>query len=465
MKDGKYTVVSLFSGGMGLDIGLARTGKFRLLAAVEVVPAFAETIRRNCIAGRLSEREVVVYGGRVDGDVSRLDPRRVMADLGIRPGELDLLVGGPPCQTFSTTGKRATVQDQRGTLLWQYLKFVDAMRPAFFLMENVRGLMSAALKHRPIAERPEKGGPPLEPDEEPGSVIRQFVGDLNHAYRMDCFEVNAVNYGAPQLRERALFIGNRLNHCVEFPAPTHGPVNEIERDRESQPDLFSQRPIALRPFRTLRNALEGLVDPEPTIMDFSPRKKAYLSMIPEGGNWRCLPDAIAKESMGGAYAAKGGRSGWWRRLTFDLPCPTVVTMPNHASTCLCHPTEVRALTLRECARIQEFPDEWEFVGKVTEQYAQVGNAVPVRLGEVAGGLIAVHLDAARAERFAIRPGKHPDCRVVYVKSHIRTRQWFKQGQEVVWSDGGDNDSTRYKPAKSLRKVGVVHGTRALAASA
>jgi DNA (cytosine-5)-methyltransferase 1 len=94
-------------------------------------------------------------------------------------------------------------------------------------------------------------------------------------------------------------------------------------------------------------------------MDFSPRKKEYLSMVPEGSNWRSLPVEVQKESMGWAWHAKGGRSGWWRRLSFDLPCPTLVTMPNHAGTALCHPTEVRALTLKEYALIQEFPSDWE----------------------------------------------------------------------------------------------------------
>ena len=145
--------------------------------------------------------------------------------LEMSPGDLDLLSGGPPCQSFSTAGRRRTIQDPRGTLLWQYLKFIDGMLPKFFLMENVRGLLSAALSHRPISARPEKGGPPLTPEEEPGSVIRLLGKDLQKirggSYHMDCFEVNAVNYGAPQLRERALFIGNRYNIQVDFPDPTH----------------------------------------------------------------------------------------------------------------------------------------------------------------------------------------------------------------------------------------------------
>ncbi len=389
-----------------------------------------------------------------EGDVSNLDPRKVMSDLGLDVGDLDLLVGGPPCQSFSTTGKRGTVQDRRGTLLWQFLRFIEQLKPKMFAMENVRGLMSAALRHRPIKDRPDKGGPALAEDEEPGSVIRLFIKDLNDSYRLDCFEVNAVNYGAPQLRERAIFVGNRFNHLIEFPEPTHSGEQEEERT------LFEM--ATLKPFRTMGEALDGLSDSAPVIMDFSPRKKKYLAMVPPGGNWRSLPEDVARESMGKAFVAKGGRSGWWRRLSFDLPAPTIVTMPNHAGTALCHPTETRALTLRECARIQEFPDEWVFCGKTVEQYAQVGNAVPVRLGRVCGEVVAAALDEIYKMEQQPAAGEHPPCRVVYVKSHIRTRQWFKAGRTFLWQDGEENGGVRYGPAKTQRKVrlpgdGKPHG--------
>lgn len=443
-RNGKhtYSVVSLYSGAMGLDLGLEQTGRFSILACVEKVPSFCATIRANRDAGRTSNRDMKVY----EADATDLDPAKVMSDLGIKPGEIDLIVGGPPCQTFSTTGRRATVQDPRGTQLWQFLKFVDQMQPKAFLMENVRGLMSAALRHRPIKDRPDKGGKPFDEDEQPGSVIRAFVRDLHDSYRMDCFEVNAVNYGAPQLRERAIFVGNRFNRIVEFPEPTHG-----NGESEMQGSLFDNSEPLL-PYRTLGDALSGLNDPEPVVLDFSPRKKKFLSMVPPGSNWRSLPEEIAKESMGKAYFAKGGRSGWWRRLTLELPCPTIVTMPNHASTALCHPTETRALSLRECARVQEFPDDWEFVGSPLEQYTQVGNAVPVRLGHVAGDVVARLLDDIRTSGTKRIDGDHPMCRVVYLKSHVRTRQWFKKGETFLWQHGQENGGVRYGPAKTKRKV-------------
>lgn len=437
-----YKVVSLFSGALGLDLGMQKTGRFELIACVEKVPAFCNTIRANHAAGRLPQNLSII-----EADIAKLTTDEFMKRTGIAPGEIDVLVGGPPCQTFSTAGRRKGVEDPRGTLLWDYLRFVEALRPKFFLMENVRGLLSAALRHRPIADRPNKGGPPLEEDELPGSVIRMFAQDLQKIeggpYHMDCFEVNAVNYGAPQLRERALFIGNRLGIEVDFPEPTHGLA-------EDEPDLFTGS--NLKPWATLQDAIGDLDDAGENIMDFSPRKKQFLSMVPPGSNWRSLPIEIQQESMGKAWHAKGGRSGWWRRLTMDLPCPTLVTMPNHASTSLCHPTETRALSLLEYARIQGFPDDWEICGRTTEQYAQVGNAVPVRLGEVAGQVLADELDRAHANGWKVRSDASKPFRTVYVQAHVRTRQWFKKGETFVWSDGNDNSASEYGRSKTSRKT-------------
>lgn len=444
----RYKVVSLFSGGMGLDLGLEKTGRFEIVACVEREPVFCETIRANAARGLISGNPIVI-----EADICQLTAKAFLARTGIKPGEIDLVVGGPPCQTFSTAGKRQTVEDPRGTLLWQYLRFIEELRPKFFLMENVRGLLSAALKHRPIAERPEKGGAALAPEEMPGSVVRLFADDIQAVkggpYHMDCFEVNAVNYGAPQLRERALFIGNRYNSEVDFPAPTHGVTRA-----DASADLFGDA-VPLKPWRTLGDAIGDLPGPCGDVLDFSPRKKRYLSMIPSGSNWRSLPEDIQRESMGRAWLAKGGRSGWWRRVSFDLPCPTLVTMPNHASTSLCHPTELRALSLREYARIQEFPDAWEFSGTVAQRYQQVGNAVPVRLGEVAGDVIASALDRLAKRKWARATRPIASYRTIYIQSHVRTRQWFKSGKTFIWGDG--KDDAHYGPPVTKRRTAKMGG--------
>ena len=426
---------------MGLDLGIESTGRFDLLACVEKEAAFCETIRLNREARRLPAK-LRVY----ENDICDIDPFQVMADCDLKPGDLDLLVGGPPCQSYSTAGKRGTVQDPRGILIWQFLRFVEVLQPKFFVIENVRGLISAALNHRPIAKRPENGGKPLSEEEEPGSVVRLLARDLQRcgsaSYRMDCFEVNAVNYGAPQLRERVIFVGNRFNKRVDFPDPTHG---------QNDPDL--------KPWRTLGDAIGSLKDPGEVIMDFSPRKKAFLRLVPQGANWRSMPLEIQQKSMGRAWHAKGGRSGWWRRLSFDLPSPTLVTMPNHASTSLCHPTQVRALSLKEYALIQEFPAAWEFAGTPMQQYAQAGNAVPVRLGRVAGEVVAQALDDLQHRRWMPEPGEIEECRIVYVQSHVRSRQWFKDGETKVWADGESNKTVRYASPVTRRSERNMAGVR------
>lgn len=409
----QFSMVSLFSGAGGLDAGLHKTGKFRLLAAVELEDTFCKTLTLNQANGLLGNEHTKI----IQADLASYSPQDLMSNLGIKPGELDVLVGGPPCQSWSTAGRRAGVGDPRGQLIWDFLRFVEALQPKVFLMENVRGLFSSGIRHRPIAERPSNGGAPLAPEELPGSAFQLWVSDAlkmhSGSYRVDSFEVNAANYGGPQIRERVLVFGNRLNRRAPAPQPSHSQVDEN-----------------LPCFKTLRQALDGLVENDPVLVDFSPRKKKYLDYVPMGGNWRSMPDHIARESMGKAYFAKGGRSGWWRRLSWDLPSPTITTLPNHSSTSLCHPEQTRVLSVGECARIQEFPDGWTFAGKPADQMKQVGNAVPVRLGEVSGAVISQLLTDSSLN---VDDSELPRYTNTYLNSHVRTRRWWKDGKAVVIS--------------------------------
>jgi len=293
-------------------------------------------------------------------------------------------------------------------MVYEFVRIVDETRPRAFIMENVRGMLSMSLRT--------KGDPAAtEKETAHGSLLRDVIEKFEDiGYRVDCFVVNSVNYGAPQQRERVLLIGNREAKIVDFPQPTH-----------------SNRPEdGLPPFKTLGDVIgNGFTDPDSSLLDFSPRKLRYLSMVPEGGNWRSLPIDVQKESMGKSWGLKGGRSAYWRRLSFAFPSPTVVTMPNHASTSMCHPTETRAITVGEAAAIQEFPPEWKFQGNTQSKFRQVGNAVPVRLGAVAGAVVRELLESEAVA------GTTPESRIVHIRPHVRTRSFWKNGVAL----SGDHD--------------------------
>ncbi|MHB1422125.1 MAG: DNA cytosine methyltransferase [Gemmataceae bacterium] len=394
MESQRFTVVSLFTGGMGLDLGIEQTGRFRLLACVEKVPAFCDTIRRNRDARRSGSKSLRVY----QTDIADLDLQRIKSDLELGGNDLDMVIGGPPCQAFSVFGKRRGIADSRGKLIFEFCRAVGYLKPRVFIMENVRGLLS--LKQ----DGSKRKGSLFE-------LVQHKFADIG--YQTDCFVVNAANYGAPQIRERIIVIGNRFNLKCDFPRPTHS----------------NRAKDGLLPFTTLGDAIRGKPDPDPTMMDFSARKKHYLAMVPPGGNWRSLPIEIQKESMGKTFYLKGGRSAYWRKLSFEFPSPTIVTMPNHAGTSLCHPEELRPLTVGECLRVQGFPDNWEFVGSPSEKYQQVGNAVPIVLGVLAGRVAAELLDKAESASERLLEPLLPH-RIVHLRPHVRTRWWWKNGEVI-----------------------------------
>lgn len=395
--------LSLFSGGMGLDIGLEREG-FRPLACNDIDEAAVRTIRRNL------PRVPVI-----DGSVELLTRQVLIEVLGSDPYGLPLIAGGPPCQAFSIMGRRRGLSERNGEMIFEFLRLVEELRPSTFLMENVRGLHNMPLKPGGKAD---------------GSLLREIIRQFEDlGYRLDCFLVNSANHGAPQIRERLVCIGNRHRLEAQFPAPQ-----------------FSNRPQdGLPSFRTLRDAIgNGFADPDPTLMNFSPRKLRYLAMVPPGGNWRSLPKNVQREAMGKQYYLKGGRSSSWRRLSWDFPSPTVHTMPNHATTSMCHPAALRAITVGECAAIQGFPPSWRFEGTPAEKYRQIGNAVPVKLGEVAGHTVALLLKAIGGQRHPSNGRKAPS-RVVHLRPHVRTRQYWKNGKAFAGDFGYSSTRGQHQP--------------------
>ena len=278
----------------------------------------------------------------------------------------------PPCQPFSTAGKRLGINDPRGSLFMDFIRMIDHIRPRFFVMENVKGIMSAPLKHVPLAERDEN-----DPDQRLGTVLDVILAEFDKlGYKTVYGVLDAVNYGVPQFRERFVLIGSRDNEDIFLPLPTHF---QMHQDKSYQ-------------WKTVREAIADLEFDKGECATLSEERLKFLKMIPEGGNWRDLPENIIPIAMGGAYKSGGGKVGFYRRLSYDQPSPTVVTSPVQKATMMCHPTQDRPLSIKECARIQQFPDNWIFTGTTAAKYRQIGNAVPVGLAEAIGKAVCAVAD-------------------------------------------------------------------------
>lgn len=322
----KPTTIELFAGAGGLALGVEEAG-FETLGLIEFDKDAADTLKLNRPNWRVIHDDIA--------NISKLDLEEYFS---IKKGELDLLSGGAPCQSFSYAGNRLGLEDARGTLFYHYAKFLNKLQPKMFLFENVKGLRShdKGRTYKTI----------LSIFEQEGYTITE------NQIRV----LNAWDYGVPQKRERLITIGIR-NDLVnkihfEFPQP-HG-----------------YKPV-------LRDIL--LDCPESPGVSYSEYKKSIFELVPPGGYWRDIPEDKAKEYMKSCWDMEGGRTGILRRLSLDEPSLTVLTSPSQKQTDRCHPLEARPFTVRENARCQTFPDEWEFCGSISQQYKQVGNAVPVNL--------------------------------------------------------------------------------------
>lgn len=334
--------ISLFSGAMGLDIGLMQAG-VQIEIGQDIDAACIETMRKNRHRG-------------IAGDIRDISSAEILSACSMRAGEPFLVCGGPPCQPFSTAGKRLGINDPRGSLFVEFVRMIDEIRPRFFVMENVKGLMSAVL-------RDERG---VSTNTKVLDVILEEFSRLH--YKTVFGVLDAVNYGVPQFRERFIMIGSRENEKIFLPAPTHFHIHQNADYR----------------WRTLGDTIRDLENSKGECAEFSEGRLKYLRMVPEGGNWKNLPNEFVEEAMGGAYHSGGGKVGFYRRLSYSQPSPTVVTSPVQKATMMCHPTKDRPLSVAEYARIQQFPDDWKIIGSVANKYRQIGNAVPVGLARAIG---------------------------------------------------------------------------------
>ena len=346
-------VISLFSGAMGLDIGLGKAG-LNVVIGQDFEPSCVETMKAN--------------GHNVlGGDIREIKPETLLELTGLHIGEPFMICGGPPCQPFSTAGKRLGINDPRGSLFMDFIRMIDYIRPRFFVMENVKGIVSSPLKHVSTKERVKD-----DPEQKLGTVLDVILSEFNKlGYKTVYGILDAVNYGVPQFRERFVLIGSRDNEDIFLPIPTHFQMHQ-------NPDYR---------WKTVGEAIRDLESNPGEYTSLSGDRKKYLHMVPEGGNWRDLPQEIIPVAMGGAYESGGGKVGFYRRLSYAQPSPTITTSPAQKATMLCHPKQDRPLSIKEYARIQQFPDDWKFTGTISAQYRQIGNAVPIGLAEAIGRAI------------------------------------------------------------------------------
>ncbi|MEK7793442.1 MAG: DNA cytosine methyltransferase, partial [Candidatus Hydrogenedentota bacterium] len=264
-------VLSLFSGAMGLDLGLEAAG-FEIAGCLECNKHACETIRLNRCDLPL-----------IEDDIRNWTAKQILSKIDVRGTDIDLIVGGPPCPSFSTAGRRKSFDDPRGQVMFDFLRIVDDIHPQFFVMENVRGILSASLSHVPLVDRG-RNGHVRKPEEMPGGVMVVLNERFKKmGYTVTAQLVNAANYGVPQKRERVVFVGSRAGLTITLPSGEYS----------QKGGLFH------RPWRTLEDAFEGLVDKNPEFLPISPNRKKYFNILKSGQNWRDLPTHMIKEALGG----------------------------------------------------------------------------------------------------------------------------------------------------------------------
>lgn len=350
------TVIDLFCGAGGLSEGFRQAG-YEVLAGNDFFEAAGDTFRTT-------HNEATFLSGAIQNH--HVDD--FLAAAGLEAGELDVLVGGPPCQGFSVYNHQRGLHDERSSLYREYLRIVAGLRPKWVVLENVTGMTSA-------------GG---------GAAVEAIVDGLGAlGYHVETKILRAEEFGVPQERRRLLFVGNRLGLPIQFPEPTHGP--------------------GLKPYVTIQDAIGDLTplengqqlnvaeyetEPRSTYQDdmrrgsnglfnHSAAKLSKVNMdrlryIPQGGSWRDIPLHLLPEGM--KRAKRSDHTKRYGRLSWAGLASTILTKCDPHWGAYFHPEQDRTLTVREAARLQSFPDWFEFKGSRTEQYVQVGNAVPPLLG-------------------------------------------------------------------------------------
>ena len=322
-----YNVLELFAGAGGLAVGMEKAG-LKCVALNEIDKHACETLRKNRPNWNVLE-----------GDIKKFN-------FSEYHNQVDVVTGGFPCQAFSYAGKRLGFEDARGTLFYEFARVVKEVNPPICIGENVKGLLN----------------------HDNGKTLKGMISILDEiGYNVMPVKVlKAINFKVPQKRERLILVGIRkdINQKYEYPKPYKKIYNLSDALKKGE--LFSSNV------------------PKSAGAKYPESKKSVLDLVPPKGYWRDLPLEIQKDFMGASFYLGGGKTGMARRIGWDEPCLTLTCSPAQKQTERCHPDETRPFTVREYARIQTFPDDWEFSGSIAHQYKQIGNAVPVNLGREVG---------------------------------------------------------------------------------
>lgn len=333
MKNRKYRVLELFAGAGGLALGLHEAG-FETAGLVELDKHASNTLKFNRPNWRVF-------------NINIIDFNHNLRDYILTNETIDLVSGGFPCQPFSYAGAGLGLNDTRGTLFFEFAEIIKKLNPKVFLAENVKGLST----------------------HDNGRTLKTILKVFDEiGYNVNYKILNANDYDVAQKRERLVMVGIRkdLPNIYKYPLPS--------KHKLVLRDVLQDVPFS-----------EGAKYPE--------NKRKVLDLIPPGGCWRNLPDDIAREYMAGSYNLGGGKTGMARRISWDEASLTLTCSPAQKQTERCHPDETRPFTVREYARIQSFPDSWIFQGGLSNQYKQIGNAVPVNLAKKIGLSIIQYLDS------------------------------------------------------------------------
>ena len=337
-----FYIGELFAGAGGLALGLEHAG-FKKIFLNEIDKHACATLRKN----------------RPDWNVLEGDIKNI--DFSDYKNRVDILTGGFPCQSFSYAGKRLGFNDIRGTMFFEFARTIQETNPKVILAENVRGLLT----------------------HDDGKTIDTILSVLDEiGYTVIEKKVyKAIFYKVPQKRERLIIIAIRKDLVFNTQYKTPSPYSRVMtvKDALKAGDLYETNvPLA-------------------SGQSYPPRKAEILSYVPEGGYWRDLPDELQREYMQKSYFLGGGKTGMARRLAWNEPSLTLTCSPAQKQTERCHPSENRPLTTREYARIQTFPDNWQFEGPTSAVYKQIGNAVPINLAAAIGRSLVRFLNSIESK--------------------------------------------------------------------